>query len=205
MTTNRMSRSAWGLGADRGDPNWMRRGACANTGDLFCSDHTDDEAKAIHLCRRHCPVLDQCKAHAAQDTPVGLVQAGARWHSPPKTGIQQTQPHDPGHGDWCAGRSIVTPIDVATYRPRRRAYGTTAIAPTSLQPDRNRCDHDRVLAATVRAMAGQPPAADLTHMERAAVARNLAQQGWTHDHIGRAVGRHARSVSRYIEQAGGQP
>lgn len=58
--------------------NWQTRGACAAAPDLWADP--DSAAVALHICRHHCLVLDECKVWADQ---IGgweaIVVAGVQW------------------------------------------------------------------------------------------------------------------------------
>lgn len=101
-------RSAWGLDTDHG-PDWRLSAPCGRWPDMFTADAIGSlrrawHARAVHICRRHCPVLAWCADLAAQYPPVGGVQAGVAYRaqrSNPHGVPRDTQPADPGCGQWC--------------------------------------------------------------------------------------------------------
>lgn len=57
---------------------WVLRAACRSEDpDLFFRESS--RLEALHVCRRHCPVLAECKADAAAFPPRHAVQAGEAW------------------------------------------------------------------------------------------------------------------------------
>lgn len=69
-----MSRSAHGLEGPRGD-NWRARAACRHLDPETWFD-ADLRPMALHICRRHCPVLQECRLNAFDHPPVSGVQGG---------------------------------------------------------------------------------------------------------------------------------
>lgn len=103
-SANKMTRSAHGLDNGQDDP-WWHRSACRTNPDLFLDAGEGDAARAIHICRSHCPVLAQCDADTRHRTPIGVVQAGLRWTETVtayRQGPTATQPRPAGCGPWCA-------------------------------------------------------------------------------------------------------
>lgn len=73
---SRMTRSAHGLSTPV--DGWWSRGACRSEDpELFFRE--SDRSEALHICRRHCPVLAECKADARALSPRHGVQAGEAW------------------------------------------------------------------------------------------------------------------------------
>jgi len=83
-------------------PHWTRRAACRHTPGLHVNDArgvlaTQLAAKAVHACRHHCPVFEECAELAREHTPSGVVQAGIRygaWRGGSRGRPTPTQPHD---------------------------------------------------------------------------------------------------------------
>lgn len=103
-TTTR--RSSWGLGSLPG-LDWRQQALCRHDPDLFTTAWRDGPGRAragqaIHVCLRHCPVLADCEALAAQERPRGIVQAGQRWPVDKRNGGGPKPLDDPGCGPWCA-------------------------------------------------------------------------------------------------------
>lgn len=111
MAVVTLHRSAWGLDSDRADP-WWTRVACARTGELHLAEPKQGptgagtpQAKAVHICLHHCPVLRQCREDTLAHPPRGMTQGGLVWRDGANTRRPrpaQEQPPDPGCGPWCA-------------------------------------------------------------------------------------------------------
>lgn len=63
----------------RGD-DWRTHAACLNLDPnfMFGARH---RSESLHICRRHCPVLAQCEAHARRlrPAPTDCVMGGIAW------------------------------------------------------------------------------------------------------------------------------
>jgi hypothetical protein len=60
--------------------NWRLQAACrGDNAELFFQPAT--RATALHICRTHCPVLEQCRREALAHPPVALVMGGLAWRS----------------------------------------------------------------------------------------------------------------------------
>ena len=89
---------------------WWEKAACIETPHLHTADiphgvigSDGPQAWAVHICRVHCPVIDDCRDDIADRTPRGVVQAGIVWPDHGPIGrTARRQPTDPGCGSWCA-------------------------------------------------------------------------------------------------------
>lgn len=84
--------------------SWRERAACKNdprfTVDAQHGLNNELRAQARHICRAHCPVVEECLADAKENPPSGTVQGGLLWDdwgSRPR----KRQPADTGCGPWC--------------------------------------------------------------------------------------------------------
>lgn len=86
-----MARSAHGLDTPRGT-HWETRAACRPGQPVdpewwwpIATSLAEDAARALHICRTHCPVMDQCR-QAIQDQPPRhpTVQGGVRYVVDPR-------------------------------------------------------------------------------------------------------------------------
>ena len=103
--------AAWGLGQASG--SWWHDAACTADPDLFSAEIPGGNLEpgpaqtyAVHICRHHCPVLDQCRAETRKpgQTPSFGVQAGLIWVVSNLKGGRPAakQPADIGCGHHCA-------------------------------------------------------------------------------------------------------
>lgn len=71
-----LTRSAHGLSTPVDD--WWARGVCRNEDpELWFTDSL--RAEAMHVCRTHCPVVEQCYRDALRNRPKAGVQGGQAW------------------------------------------------------------------------------------------------------------------------------
>jgi hypothetical protein len=87
------------------DVDWRQRAACKPIPELFFTGSKERNARAVHICRNHCPVLSQCRDDAIKAKPAHCVQAGIVWvgskgHIEGRMGANQPKPH--GCGSECA-------------------------------------------------------------------------------------------------------
>ncbi len=68
-------RSAYGLTLPR-DEDWRLHGLCRENPDLWTSPAMADIHRAMHICVRHCPVKQQCRAEGEQIQDLGSVYGG---------------------------------------------------------------------------------------------------------------------------------
>lgn len=73
-----MSRSASGLDTPRSD-DWRLQGRCRDTPDAWFEAKTRTEA--MHICRTHCPVAEQCLLDALECPPKDGVQGGVAFNN----------------------------------------------------------------------------------------------------------------------------
>lgn len=59
--------------------DWRLRAACRREPDLWFDDHAEPSQLAVHVCRRHCPVTEQCQEEVRKHAPEWGVQAGLQW------------------------------------------------------------------------------------------------------------------------------
>lgn len=81
---SRTARSSYGMDSGPVD-NWRRRGVCRTDPDRWFPDNVAAGGEARHICVRHCPVLDRCRAEMARQVaqecpPLGAVAAGVSWN-----------------------------------------------------------------------------------------------------------------------------
>lgn len=74
----KMSRSTFGLEAPRGE-DWRVHAFCAPNPDMWFDVAT--RPLAMHTCRRHCPVVEQCLKDAREHPPKEGVQGGVAWNT----------------------------------------------------------------------------------------------------------------------------
>ena len=104
VAATKMGRSAHGLDSADDTPWWRLQVACRDDPDMWLGEVKTANARAVHICVAHCPVLDACRADTGRQTPVGGIQAGLRWTdsvTANRQGPTANQPDDPGHGHWC--------------------------------------------------------------------------------------------------------
>lgn len=80
--------------------DWRDHAACRPISALFFE--TSTRAKAMHICRYHCPVLDACRTWAAGADLTGVVAGGLAWKGrgdkrEPAVNSAETRPHSV----WC--------------------------------------------------------------------------------------------------------
>lgn len=61
------------------DLDWRQHATCRNIPDLFFGGSKERNARAVHICHNHCPVLTQCRADAEAAQPAHCVQGGIVW------------------------------------------------------------------------------------------------------------------------------
>lgn len=79
---SKLARSAYGLDSQSVGELWKARAACGSDPDLWFDEARRQEA--AHVCKRHCPVRDECAADVARaiglkKPPLGQVVAGLRY------------------------------------------------------------------------------------------------------------------------------
>ena len=72
--------------AGAGAARWQEAAACRRDPDAWFQPSTVARSLAVHQCRRHCPVLDECTAYAdvlvrAGKRPALCVLAGRWWNT----------------------------------------------------------------------------------------------------------------------------
>ena len=86
------------------DLDWRQHAACRPTPELFFTGSKERNARAVHICTNHCPVLRQCRDDAIAAKPAHCVQAGIVWIGP-KSGTEGRvgayQPQARGCGSEC--------------------------------------------------------------------------------------------------------
>lgn len=79
MSRSVLSRAAWGLDSgSESSGSWRRFAICAQQPELW-EEGGGNNAKAVHMCVRHCPVLEPCRADAEEHRPQSGVQGGIVW------------------------------------------------------------------------------------------------------------------------------
>ena len=115
-----MTRSAHSLDTPRG-ADWQLRAACRVTRDGIDPEWwwpvpagpAADAARALHICRTHCPVLAQCRQAARNSPPTHpTVLGGVRYVVDPARHYHRTVPATNGAGTERAdGCPYCTPAD----------------------------------------------------------------------------------------------
>lgn len=108
---------AWGFSLPSREP-WPERGAC-QTGqhdrNLWMSADPRARARAVHLCRAHCPMLQRCLAEAREDPIPESVQGGLVWTKGPDVQPAVHQPSIATCAD-CTPAKLVSRPDCGTPR-----------------------------------------------------------------------------------------
>jgi hypothetical protein len=81
------ARSAYGFSSSR-EVHWTTRGLCQANPDMWVSERNGklgdrDHVQAVHICRVHCPVFEECAKATMDPIPRVGVQAGILWRKPP--------------------------------------------------------------------------------------------------------------------------
>lgn len=95
---SRMRRSTSGLDTPRGD-DWRQRALCRGRSNLF--ESSAYRSFAAHICRKHCPVLDECKAWAAGTSLREITAAGEYWTSFGRPSLHLQQDLVGQHNAYC--------------------------------------------------------------------------------------------------------
>jgi hypothetical protein len=88
------------------DRNWTDHAACRPgtdvPADMFSSDTEPAKAAALHVCRNHCPVIDECKTEAELQPYRSMVAGGVAYNQ---------------HGEPDLRRTAQTRCPLCTFRP----------------------------------------------------------------------------------------
>ncbi|MFF0823026.1 WhiB family transcriptional regulator [Micromonospora haikouensis] len=100
------TRTAYGLDSPRAG-RWEERAACRPGTPVdpewwwpLSSGPASDTARALHICRSHCPVVDECRRVVEEHPPAHpTVQGGVRYVVNPRNHYQTVRSADAGHAD----------------------------------------------------------------------------------------------------------